>query len=331
MYELSHPWVLSLLLTPLLVIFFCPPVKSKSKTALRVPFFARWQKHEAQHEKFAQEFLWPWHWFGIWALLIFSLSGPRWVGLPQTMSLDTYHMMMVLDISGSMGLKDMPSHGRYRTRWDVVKDTAIQFVNQRRQDSLGLILFGERAYLFAPLTYDKPTLIERINDASVGLAGQATALGDAIGLGLMHLKKAPKEGRIMILLTDGVANAGFLSPSKAAKIAKKEGVKIYVIGLGPSLNQQEMPGLFWQMQQVQDLDEPGLKAIARTTDGLYFRATDASGLEKIYQAINQIAKVKEERSHLRPEKQYFYLPLLLALIWILLLFGVQVWRDWRNR
>jgi Ca-activated chloride channel family protein len=331
MYELSHPWFLILLLVPPFMIFFCPPVTLKSKTALRVPFFSRWQKYEEQQQKLVQELLWPWHWFGIWVLLILSLAGPRWVGLPQTMSLETYHMMMVLDISGSMGLKDMPSHGRYQTRWDVVKDTATQFVKKRRQDSLGLILFGERAYLFAPLTYDKTTLIERINDASVGLAGQATALGDAIGLGVMHLKKTPKKGRIMILLTDGVANAGFLPPLKAAKIAKKEGIKIYVIGLGPSLNQQEMAGLFWQMQQAQDLDEPGLKEIAKTTEGLYFRATDASGLEKIYHAINQLAKVKEERAHLRPEKQYFYFPLLLALTWILLLFGVQAWRNWSRR
>lgn len=332
MYELSHPWFLLLLALPMVIFCLCPPVSLKSKMALRVPFYDRWQQHEDHHPKISHLILWPWHWAGIWALLIVSLAGPRWVGLPQTMSLETNHMMMILDISGSMGLKDIASHGGYRTRWDVVRDTASQFVKKRSQDSTGLILFGERAYLFAPLTYDKTTLLERINDASVGLAGQATALGDAIGLGVMHLKKTPEKGRIIILLTDGVANAGFLEPIKAAKIAAKENIKIYAIGLGPDINQQEMSSLFWQMQHTQDLDEASLKSIAKITGGLYFRANDANRLQQIYQAIAKMEPVKEDRSHLRPEKQYFYLPLMFAFVWILALFGAQICRDsWSRR
>ena len=328
MYELSHPWFLILLVLPGLIFFLWPAVALKSKTALRVPFYDRWRQHEDTHSKSLQSILWPWHWLGIWFLLILSLAGPRWVGLPQTMSLDTYHMMMILDISGSMGLKDMVANGHYQTRWEVVRETASEFVKKRRQDSMGLILFGERSYLFAPLTYDKKTVIERINDASVGLAGQATALGDAIGLGVMHLKKTPEQGRVIILLTDGVANAGFLAPIKAAKIAQKEKIKIYVIGLGPDINQQEMASLLWQMQQTQDLDEPTLQSIAKITGGLYFRASDANRLQQIYQSIAKMEPVKEERSHLRPEKQYFYLPLMFAFLWILSLFGLQICRDW---
>lgn len=328
MYELSHPWLLLLIFLPIIVFLCCPPVSLKTKMALRVPFFERWQVHEDNAPRTLKAILWPWHWAGIWLLLILSIAGPRWVGMPQSMSLDTYHMMMILDISGSMGLKDMVSQSRYRTRWEVVRDTASQFVKNRQQDSLGLILFGERAYLFAPLTFDKTTVIERINDASVGLAGQATALGDAIGLGVMHLKKTPRKGRIMILLTDGVANAGFLEPLKAARIAAKENIKIYVIGLGPDLNPQEMSSLFWQMQQTQDLDEPSLKSIAKITGGLYFRANDATRLQQIYQSIAKMEPVKEERSHLRPEKQYFYIPLMLGFFWILGLFVFQIRREW---
>lgn len=331
MYELTHPWILLLLLVPLLIFWRCPPVSLKTKMALRVPFYDSWQQHEAHHASALHTILWPWHWAGIWALLVLSLAGPRWVGLPQTMSLETHHLMMVLDISGSMGLKDMAYAGHYRSRWDAVRDTASQFINKRAQDSTGLILFGERAYLFAPLTYDKTTLLERINDASVGLAGQATALGDAIGLGVMHLKKTPEQGRIMILLTDGVANAGFLEPIKAAKIAAKAHIKIYAIGLGPDINPQNLSSVFWQMQQTQDLDEASLKSIATITGGLYFRANDTNQLQHIYQAIAKMEPVKEDRSQLRPEQQYFYLPLCVAFAWILALFGVQIWRDYRSQ
>ena len=330
MYELSHPWYLIAFFIPFVIIFLLPGVPVDYKMALKVPFYHLFLEKQQEKMQFNQ-FVWLKHWLCIWSLLVFALAGPRWVGLPARLSFDTHHVMVVLDISGSMALEDMPSAHGMTARWNVVKQTALSFIQKRTSDKIGLILFGERAYIFAPLTHDMMTLKERINDGSVGLAGQATAIGDAIGLGIKHLQSTPKKGRVMILLTDGVANAGVLSNTKAAKFAAEEGIKIYVIGLGPKTEGKGLSGLFWQMQHANDLDEESLRKIAQITHGKYFLASDEKGLQQIYQAIDQLEPVKQERFDLRPQHQYFYWPLALALLWILTLFLHQIYRDWRRR
>jgi Ca-activated chloride channel family protein len=326
MYDFSQPWLLILCILPFLIYRWTKPITVQYQSALRVPFFEQWSSQEAQNHVLSAV-PWFWHWLGIWCLLVLALSGPRWIGEPMSMSYDTHHVMLVLDISGSMALEDMPSQHRYLSRWQVVRKTALDFVKQRAQDKTGLILFGERAYVFAPLTLDKSTLKERILDAGVGMAGQATALGDAIGLAVKHLQHTPKNGRIMVLLTDGVANAGILGVDKSADIAQKEGVKIYTIGLGPKMKGRSLSQMFWSLQQNSDLDEKSLKAISNKTHGQYFRATDEKSLEKIYQQIDKLEPVKISRQDLRPEKQYFYIPLAFALLWIMLLFFLRIWRD----
>ena len=158
------------------------------------------------------------------------------------------------------------------------------------------------------------------------MAGQATALGDALGLAIKHLQDTPRKGRVIILLTDGVANAGVLAAEKAAEIAKKENIKIYAIGLGPNANARSLSQVLWNAQQS-DLDEKALKAISRATGGQYFYAADKTGLEKVYVAIDNLEQIKQVRRNLRPEQQYFYITLLVALMWILILFFLRIWRD----
>lgn len=328
MYELEYPWLVLLLLVPFVIYGLFSAVTVEYKMALRVPFFSKNNSLESHLIK-NQTCLWFWHWLGIWGLLTLALAGPRWVGSPQTLSEESRNMMMVLDISGSMGLRDMPNGRALTSRWSVVKRTALAFVAKRPEDKMGLILFGERAYLFAPLTHDHVTLTQRIDDASIGLAGQATALGDAMILAIKHLESTPLKGRVMILLTDGVANAGVISPLKAAQYAKQQAIKIYAIGLGPQPNQRSLSGIFWQMQHANDLDEKSLQKISGITQGQYFRAIDASSLDAIYQAISKLEPVKQARNHVRPEKPYFYYPLAMALLWIFTLFGVQIFKDRR--
>lgn len=329
MYELEYPWLLLLLFLPLCINRLLPALPVEYKIAIRVPFFSN--KNEFVSKGFKnQSCLWFYHWLGIWALLVIAVAGPRWVGVPQTLNEKTRNMMMVLDISGSMGLRDMPNGAATTTRWSVVKHTAVSFVEKRALDKIGLILFGERAYLFAPLTHDQFTLMQRIEDASVGLAGQATALGDAMALAIKHLQATPLKGRIMILLTDGVANAGVISPIKAAQYAKAQHIKVYAIGLGPHPNTRSLSGIFWQMQNANDLDEASLKKIATITQGQYFRATDAKSLSSVYEAIEKLEPVTQSRNHVRPEKQYFYIPLFVALVWVLMLFLLQTIKDRRK-
>ena len=329
MYELEYPWVLVLIVLPVFIYRLLPALRVEYKSALRVPFLT--QKNEFTAQAFKnQSCLWLFHWAGIWALLVLALAGPRWVGSPQMLNEQTRNIMMVLDISGSMGLRDMPNGHSLTSRWAVVKHTAVTFVEKRPVDKIGLILFGEKAYLFAPLTHDQVTLMQRIEDASIGLAGQATALGDAMALGIKHLQSTPLKGRVMILLTDGVANAGVLSPIKAAQYAKDQNIKIYAIGLGPQPNGQSISGIFWQMQHANDLDEKSLKKIALMTHGQYFRATDAKSLSSIYQMIEKLEPVLQARNHVRPEQQYYFIPLAVALFWIVMLFILQIIKDRRK-
>ncbi len=330
MYELSDPWFLIFLILPFLIKAWVPAAKLNYKLALRVPFFQDYARHFAAQEDKSQ-CLWFWHWFGIWSLLVLALAGPRWVGPLQALPQASRNIILVLDISGSMGLKDLRQYGQFVSRWSVVKKTASDFVEKRFQDKIGVILFGERAYLFAPLTHDQATLKQRIDDASVGLAGQATALGDAMGLAIKHLQSSPKEGRIMILLTDGVANAGVIAPLKAADYAAKENIKVYAIGLGPEHSNQGFNQLFWQLQHVNDLDEKTLNEIALKTSGKYYRANDAASLSAIYQDIEALEPVMQTREHLRPEHLYFYYPLALAMVWMLSLFMRQIYFDHRRR
>jgi Ca-activated chloride channel family protein len=329
MYDLAYPCVLLLWFLPIVIYKGLKPVSVEYKFAIRVPFFADYFHHEQTNLRPHQSCMWFYHWIGIWTLLVFALAGPRWVGPPQSLSSEARNIMMVLDISGSMGLQDMPNGNRMQTRWSVVKNKALDFVSKRPEDKIGLILFGERAYLFAPLTHDQSTLVQRINDASVGLAGQATALGDAMGLAIKHLKNTPTQGRVMILLTDGVANAGVLSPIKAAAFAKAQQIKIYAIGLGPQNDGKSLSGIFWQLQHANDLDEATLKKMASMTHGKYYRANDAQSLNDIYQDIERLEPSKQVRNFLRIEKEYYHWPLSLAFIWMMLLFMRQVIKDRR--
>jgi Ca-activated chloride channel family protein len=326
MYEFSQPWILILWFVPLLIYKLLPAVEVQYQFALRVPFFDQWVD-STSHQKNHQNIPWFWHCIGIWFFLVLALAGPRWIGTPLPLAYETHDVMLVLDISGSMGLEDMPSSKGYQSRWQVVRKTALDFVKKRTEDKIGLILFGEHSYLFAPLTLDKTTLAQRINDAEVGLAGQATALGDAIGLGIKHLKNTPEKGRVMVLLTDGVTNAGILPPEKAAEIAKAEKIKIYAIGLGPQTQGKSLSSIFWQLQQSSDLDEKTLKSISSLTKGQYFRASDEKSLEKIYQQIDKLEPVEQKREDLCPQKQYFYIPLSIAFFWMMILFIQQIWRD----
>ncbi len=323
MFEFAWPWVF--LAIPLPIIFWkmYPRYPNQLSLALKVPFF-----HELA-EQFKDQKLGPTsskyliYIFIIWILLILSLAGPRWIGPPEPVTKEGYHIMLALDISASMALNDMSIKGKPVSRLTVVKKTAEQFVKDRTEDSIGLILFGTRAYLQTPLTFDRHTILLRLKDATVGLAGQTTSIGDAIGLAIKRLANVPKEGRIIILLTDGVNNSGVLSPLKAAQLANSENIKIYTIGLGADENNVPLGLMMLNMNGQADLDEETLKKVAKMTGGQYFRATNIETLHQIYQQINKIEKQKQKRPELRPVKDYYIYPLMLALLLFgLLLFDV---------
>lgn len=313
MYELANPYILLGLLLPPLVWFALPVLFAPTPIALKVPFF-----HGVigllEHSKYK-----PYHFqyvilpFCIWSLLILALSGPRFVGKPEPLARAGYNIMLALDLSESMEIRDMLYHNRPASRLSIVKRAAEQFVNMRNTDKFGLILFGSQAYLQTPLTYDRSNVLQRIEDATAGLAGKTTAIGDALGLAVKRLQNVPPKGRIIILLTDGANNSGVLKPLKAAQLAQSEGIKVYTIGLGAQGVQNSMMGGFLIPNASADLDEDTLKEVAEMTKGQYFRATDTDSLSKIYETIHKLETVEQEQQTIRPQKELYPWVLALAL------------------
>jgi Ca-activated chloride channel family protein len=211
-------------------------------------------------------------------------------------------------------------HGRPASRLTVVKGAAKQFVQDRSGDRIGLILFGTRAYLQTPLTYDRHSVLMRIDDATAGLAGKTTSIGDAVGLAVKRLQDVPEKGRIIILLTDGANNSGVLAPLKATELAKEDGIKIYTIGLGSEADPRALTNDFITVNASADLDEDTLKKMAEMTGGRYFRATDTESLHSIYQTINELETATQEKATIRPQKEYYPwfvgLALVLCFFWM---------------
>ncbi len=322
MFQLQTPWMLALIVLPFVVYYFFPAAKTKAAQSLKVPFFNRIQRlNQNKSFKFSKnpvsQFILP---FIIYALLCFALSGPQWLGKPVIIPQKGRDIMLALDLSGSMQTPDMELNGQYFDRLAVVKIAARKFIKARVGDRVGLILFGTRAYLQTPLTFDRKTVLQMLNDATIGLAGPQTAIGDAIGLALKQLQKAPGKSKVMILLTDGGNNAGVVSPLDAAKMAKKLGIKIFTIGIGAK--KLVVQGLFGPevIHPTNALDEDTLKQIAHLTGGIFFRANSGDELQKIYQSINQLVPVASKTNRFRPVKPLYPWPLGLALLLSLGLF-----------
>ena len=195
---------------------------------------------------------------------------------------------------------------------------SLGFVERRHSDRMGLILFGSQAYLQTPLTFDRTTLKQLLNEAQIGIAGPKTAIGDAIGLALKRLKDRPNDSKVLVLLTDGQNTAGEILPIQAAELAAQKGLKIYTVGVGA----EEMitPGLLGtrlgsrRINPSADLDEATLTAIAEKTGGQYFRAKSTESLRHIYELLDELEPVDASPEIFRPIKALFYYPLGLAFL-----------------
>lgn len=320
--EFLWPLAFLLLPLPLLVRWLVKPAEVSTAGALKVPFYKRLAGAARGGARGGAT-----HWFRlivaslIWLLLVTALARPVYVGPETPLPLEGRNVMMAIDLSGSMGQEDFALDGRPTTRLAVVKDAAQDFIARRKGDRIGLVLFSDRAYLQAPLTFDRNVVSQLLNEAQVGLTGQQTAIGDAIAVAVKRLKDRPADSRVLVLLTDGASNAGTMEPLQAAKLAKDLGIRIYTIGVGAG-PQAIDTGFGRQIVDLsQDLDEVTLKKIADETGGRYFRARDVAGLSRIYAAIDRLEPVKDKPTTIRPSIALFYWPLGAALILTFLLAG----------
>ena len=223
--------------------------------------------------------------------------------------------MLAVDISGSMEAQDMVVGNRQVSRIDVVKAVVSDFVERREGDRLGLILFAAHAYIQTPLTFDRNTVATLISELEIGMIEEsATAIGDAIGLAVKHLRERPENSRVLVLLTDGVNNAGAISPAQAGQLAQTEGIKIYTIGMGAdSLVQRSFQGSR-AINPSAELDEENLTMIAETTGGRYFRARNVEDLVDIYAELDTLETIEQDEQTFRPISVLFYWPLGIAVL-----------------
>jgi Ca-activated chloride channel family protein len=255
-----------------------------------------------------------------WLATVLALTRPVWVGEPVPLPTSGRDILLAVDISGSMRREDMALNGRDVNRLEAVKSVVGDFVVKREGDRLGLILFGEKAYMQTPLTFDRKTMQTLLNEAQIGFAGNnGTAIGDAIGLAVKRLQDRPENHRVVILLTDGANNAGELDPVEAAELARRTKVKIYTIGMGAEV--QETWGLFGRKvsNPSADLDEATLTSIAEATSGQFFRARDPRELTAIYEQLNQLEPIDQAAETIRPTASLFYWPLGVAFVLSVLL------------
>lgn len=309
----AWPWLAALLPLPLLVRWLLPATQRRSPNALRVPFYHHFVDQAGQGLRYRRTIL---SLLGLiaWAMLVAAAMRPQHVGEAISLPISGRDLMLAVDISGSMDTQDMVLQGQATTRLLAVKTVVDEFIERRQGDRIGLILFGKRAYLQAPLTFDLTTVRTFLQEAAIGLAGKETAIGDAIGLSVKRLRDQIDANRVLILLTDGANTAGEVEPLRAADLAAAEDVKVYTIGVGAD---EMIVRSFFGNRRVNpsaDLDEDTLRGIASKTGGRYFRARDTEGLAEIYQILDELEPLAEEQEVYRPVTELFHWPLLAALL-----------------
>lgn len=314
MIQILWPWVFACLPLPWLCYRFLPKASNRD-ASLYVPFFKSLTSIQSATSRIsARNRLVALLAILAWLMLVTAASRPQWVGDPIQLPTTGRDLMLAVDISGSMEAQDIQLNGQNATRLQVVKSVVGDFVERRTGDRLGLILFAARAYNQSPLTFDRETVETLLYEAEIGIIEEnATAIGDAIGLGVKHLRERPEASRILILLTDGVNNAGEVSPLQAGDLAARENIKIYTIGIGADASTTN--SLFGPrtINPSADLDEETLTRIAVNSGGRYFRARDRQELESIYELLDELEPVEQEAETFRPTSALFYWPLGAAM------------------
>ncbi|MDR6641944.1 Ca-activated chloride channel family protein [Luteibacter sp. 22Crub2.1] len=306
--DFAWPWVFLALPLPWLLRRVLRPVKPAQAMNLPQPGLTLMQAARMR-APFASTLLLAL----AWLCLVTAAARPQRLGPPEPQQRSGRATMLAVDLSGSMALDDMRLAGRTVTRFAAVEAIAGDFIDRRAGDELGLILFGSQAYLVTPLTYDLDAVRAQLHGAVVGLPGRETAIGDALAVAVKRLADMPEQARVVVLLTDGVNNAGSIAPREAARAAKAAGVRVYTIGIGATA--MRVPDFFGSrtVNPSADLDVGMLTDIANQTGGRFFRATDTDELANAYRAIDALEPVPQQGAALRPHVELFRWPLVVAL------------------
>lgn len=307
-----------LILVPLFIVWYfwnqkssLPAIRFSDSSSLREVTVTMRQR--LRHTQFAFRML-------AFALLVFVLARPQSSSSEDKVTTEGIDIVMALDISGSMNAEDLKPN-----RIEAAKENALNFISERANDRIGIVLFAGESFTQAPITIDHDVLVNLFKDIKIGLIDQdGTAIGMGLATAVSRLKDSDAKSKVVILLTDGVNNTGFIAPLTAAEIADEYGITVYTIGVGtrgkaPIPVQDAFGRTFRQMMDV-DIDEPTLKEIAKLTGGEYFRATDNKALAEIYAKIDDMVKTKVEVATFNRYSEKF-LPFMIAA---LVLFGLEI-------
>jgi Ca-activated chloride channel family protein len=305
MWQLDYPWLLLLLPLPWLAWRYLPDYR-EARSAVRVPFFTGMSRAVGQkpaasgsqgnRRQLMLNLL-------VWGLLVLAIARPVWIEKPIERQQPVRDLMLAIDISQSMQTEDFTdASGQKIDRLTAVKQVVQGFIQRRKDDRLGLILFGSGAYAQAPLTLDHASLALLLDDSGIGMAGPNTAIGDAIGLSLKLLDAAHEQEKVLILLTDGNDTSSAITPEHAASMAAAKGVVIHTIGIGdPSASGEAKVNL------------SALQQIAETTGGRYLRAENRDTLDQVYATLDQLTPHQVKTLSHQPKRDLFWLPLAAAL------------------
>ena len=305
MWQFEYPWVFVLIPAPWLAYRFLSEYH-EARSALRVPFFTSMSRAVGQTParssttgrwQLALHLL-------VWVLLLVACARPVLVEKPLEREQPTRDLMLAIDISQSMQTQDYAApDGRLIDRLTAVKAVVRDFIAQRKDDRLGLIVFGTGAYTQAPLTLDHDSLLLLLDETRIGMAGPNTALGDAIGLTIKLLDQAHEQEKVLILLTDGNDTGSAITPDHAAKMASDRGIVIHTIGIGDPQGTGEAKV---DLQTLQD--------IAQATGGRSFLARDRNALQQVYATLDQITPHKVKTFSHQPKRDLFWVPLGVGLL-----------------
>ena len=309
MISFAWPWLLLLLPLPLLVYWLPKKNHNRVSAALIVPeiLSGSTASTAAQDKKKSPLIMLSL----CWLLSVIALSQPQWLGDAIDIPTEGREMMIAVDLSDSMQIEDMSLRGRTVNRLDMLKSVLVDFIERRVGDRLGLILFADDAYMQTPMTFDRKTVKQMLDESVLGLVGRKTAIGDAIALAVKRFDAKQKSNKVLLLLTDGQNTAGRISPEQALELAVAKNITIYTIGIGADVMLQQSLFGTRRINPSSELDEQTLTKLALQTGGQYFRAKDSQGMEQIYQLLDELEPVEQDQQQMRPLTALFYWPLAL--------------------
>jgi len=323
MLELAQPWALVLLPLPLLMRAV-PPYK-ESRDSVRVPFFNKLLELSEQRPETgamilnrdqAQYILVTL----TWLCLVIAAAQPRWVGEPIEQQKSGRDLMIAVDLSGSMETRDfrLPD-GSTVDRLQAVKYVLEKLAQQRASDRLGLIVFGNAAYLQTPFTDDHKVWTQLLQETEIGMAGQSTVFGDAIGLAIKLFRESDSSHRVLIILTDGNDTGSTVPPVDAAKVAATDDIRIYTIAVGDPASVGE-----------EALDIDTIARVSEVTGGQYFQALNGDELEQAYATIGALEPELYESISFRPRQSLHWVPIGLTMLLYTGYHSAGMWRGYRR-